>query len=82
MVVFGAVPFAGFILHSSMLSNSRRVPSALFWRVIEMYPILVYAGSDSFVVKGFSISSIVVLVMQDVERISIAAVASVVRVAG
>ena len=81
MVVFGAVPFAGFILHSSMLSNSRRVPSALFWSVIEMYPILVYAGSDSFV-KGFSISSIVVLVMQDVARISIAAIANVVRVAG
>lgn len=47
-----------------------------------MYPILVYAGSDSFVVKGFSISSIVVLVMQDVAMISIAAVARVVRVAG
>ena len=80
MVVFGAVPFAGFILHNSMLSNSRRVLSALFRRVIEMYPMLVYAGSDSFVVKGFSISSIVVLVMQDVARISIAAVARIARV--
>lgn len=47
-----------------------------------MYPILAYVGSDSFVVKGFSISSIVVLVMQDVARISIAAVVSFVRVAG
>ena len=83
MVVFGvAVPFAGFILHSSMLSNSRRVPSALFWMVIEMYPILVYVESESFVVIACSISFIVVVAMQDVARISIAAVARVVRVAG
>ena len=82
MVVFGVdVPFAGFILHSSMLSNSRRVPSALFWRVIEMYPMLG-DWKVSFVLIVCSISSIVVVAMQDVARISIAAVASVVRVAG
>ena len=83
MVVFGVdVPFAGFILHSSMLSNSRRVPSALFWRVIEMYPILVYAESDSFVVIVCSISLIVVVAMHEVAMAMIAMVARLIRVAG
>ena len=81
MVVFGAVPFAGFILHSSMLSNSRRVPSALFRRVIEMYPMLG-DWKVSFVLIVCSISLIVVVAMHEVAMDMIAMVARLIKVAG
>ena len=47
-----------------------------------MYPILVYAESDSFVVIVCSISLIVVVAMHEVAMAMIAMVARLIRVAG
>ena len=81
-MVMTLVVWFSFMLHNSMLSSRRRVFSALFRSVRVMYPISVDVGLDSFVPKGFSISSTVVLITHDVATVSIAAVIRVVRVAG